>query len=214
LEAFYGRKKRKKGSQVFLRSHLVDVIEAIEVIAGDLLPDEVKRALKIAAEYHDYGKVDARFQTWLRNGDWRAAAFAPKPLAKSGETVLKKQAECGLPESFRHELLSLKFAEKAVDNAFMLRDLALHLIASHHGYCRPFAPVVIDREPQCVSFGDVKLCSKERLEKLPHALDSGVAERFWRLTREYGWWGLAYLEGMLRLADWYASDDEKAEVTE
>ncbi len=214
LEAFYGRKKRKKESQVLLRAHLDDVVAAVDVIAGDLIPDEVKGALRIAAEYHDYGKVDVRYQSWLRNGDGRAAAFAPKPLAKSGETVWKKQAECGLPESFRHELLSLKFAEKTDDKTLVLRDLVLHLIASHHGYCRPFAPVVIDREAECVSFGDVKLCRKERLEELPHALGSGLADRFWRLSREYGWWGLAYLEGILRLADWYASDKEQAEVTE
>jgi CRISPR-associated endonuclease/helicase Cas3 len=32
-----------------------------------------------------------------------------------------------------------------------------------------------------------------------------VLERFWTLTRQYGWWGLAYLESVLRCADQHAS---------
>ena len=72
----------------------------------------------------------------------------------------------------------------------------------------------LDAQAGCVSFGGVSVCRKERLATPAHALSSGVAERFWELTRRYGWWGLAYLEAMLRLADWQASDEEHGEVSE
>ena len=85
------------------------------------------------------------------------------------------------------------------------KDLTLHLIASHHGHARPFAPIVLDDEPPDIEFDEFKLNAEARTTAPAHALDSGIAERFWQLTRLHGWWGLAMLEAVLRLADQTAS---------
>ena len=117
----------------------------------------------------------------------------------------------------RHELMSVRMAES---NTELLpddpdaRELALHLIASHHGYCRPFAPF---RDADAESDAESRAAQFEIDGAVLHwagptdleRLDSGVAERFWRLTRRYGWWGLAYLEAILRVADWSRSQEEE-----
>src|SRR5579862_6627743 len=102
-----------------------------------------------AAKLHDYGKTDLRYQVWLRNGDIMAARFSPKPIAKSGNDNLLPQKGAGLPEDFRHELLSFLFAEKSPEAQGEMRDLILHLVSAHHGHCRPFAPVIPDSGADC-----------------------------------------------------------------
>jgi CRISPR-associated endonuclease/helicase Cas3 len=111
----------------------------------------------------------------------------------------------------RHELLSVRLIESAPGLLESAHDpeLVLHLVASHHGFCRPFAPVVRDDEPVPVEHTilghRMSSDSATRLERL----DSGVPERFWRLVRRYGWWGLAWLETLMRLADHRCSEDEQ-----
>jgi CRISPR-associated endonuclease/helicase Cas3 len=205
------------GREVSLETHSALVERAVQQIGSRCLPDELLRPILQAAYWHDVGKLDERFQVLLRQGD-ELAAVSGAPLAKSSfipTSPARRRAireASGLPHDFRHEMLSLQIAERYAplpgDDA--KADLILHLVASHHGHARPFAPISTDPAPPavtgCHDSVDIKISEAERSDAItPHHLASGISERFWLLTRRYGWWGLAYLEAVLRLGDWYGS---------
>lgn len=198
-----------KGEGTLLPVHTRQVESAVAPLAERLVPEKA-RAFQLAALWHDAGKADVRFQAALRAGDRMAADLAKIPLAKSERWLgpLWKQIceEAGVPKGFRHELLSVQLAQLAISGeAERDVDLILHLIGSHHGYCRPYAPIVRDPRPLRVHWNGIELGATERERTALHRLDSGASSRFWKLCRTYGWWGLAYLESILRLADWEAS---------
>lgn len=206
------------GTEVSHSAHAALVRRTAGRLARSCLGEHFAPVLEAAADWHDTGKLDERFQVLLHEGDELSALLAPEPLAKSASipsSPARRRAireAAGLPEAFRHEFLSLQLAERfaSLQLAADQRDLLLHLIASHHGHARPFAPVVLDPDPPAVAgqcAGVAFELNKAERSKLvtPHRLDSGVPERFWRLVRRYGWWGLAYLEAVFRLSDWYAS---------
>jgi CRISPR-associated endonuclease/helicase Cas3 len=171
--------------------------------------------LDVAAALHDVGKADPRFQAYLAGrGSCRTTgpllAKSDRPRTVWQDRELKELLH--LPRGFRHELLSMLMAERDPSIEGAHRDVILHLIATHHGWARPFPPVVLDAEPPGVQFDGLACSAHERLDRPPHRLDSGVVERFWTLTRRYGWWGLAYLESILRLADQHASAYDEQEA--
>lgn len=208
-----------------LCDHTRDVLAQLERSLA-LLPLAAWRdALIAAAAVHDWGKVDPRFQAMLRGTIPFAAMASEKFLAKSGSISSSAAArraarQCAeLPEGFRHEMLSVQMAENFVGATALPAQpthhaLALHLIATHHGYGRPFAPLVDDDAPPAVSLPmngkEIVITGAERLEHPVHALDSGLAERFWQMNRHHGWWGIALLEAVLRLADQSASANPQA----
>lgn len=203
---------------VGLSSHLMDVADLASQFAdgGGFCP-AIRASIAFAARCHDLGKADPRFQALLCGGD---RALAIRAELRIGDVLAKSpsrprtrkageqaQARSSYPKGARHELLSLRLAEAiGVPDSACDPELALHMIAAHHGYCRPFAPIVNDAEPVTVRYAfDGKPFEASSSTKL-EALDSGVAERFWTLIRRYGWWGLSYLETLVRLADHRVSE--------
>lgn len=206
------------GAGVTLSGHQAGVAALAAGFAERLgLPQDLVSDLRLAAEWHDAGKADVRFQRWLHGGSEFKVLVQPEPIAK-GTARLSRRAlrlareRAGYPAGGRHELTSLALVEAAgAQLAGCVTDLALikHLVASHHGWCRALAPWVPDPNPVDILYaGNGISCTTSSAHGLER-LDSGVTERFWELARRHGWWGLAWLEAVLRLADFRQSEREQ-----
>ncbi len=205
--------------------HLKDHLDGVSLLArrfasGCGLPGNMADSMATAGFFHDTGKADRRFQALLRGGNaWTGGELLAKSedIPQGRSAYLRARKAAGYPEGGRHEMLSVRLAESAPEAAWKNeesaenKELVLHLIESHHGHCRPFAPVVFDMEPIEVSVDLNGFRLSARSETNLERLDSGVPERFWRLVRRYGWWGLAWLESIFRLADHRRSEQEEKE---
>lgn len=205
------------GQEVTLDDHLAGVGRIAEEFASRCgLSPALAADLRLAGELHDLGKADPRFQQWLHDGDEIATLSAPGLLAKSRkeahDPVARERARrrsC-YPRDARHELLSVALAEgtPVLAGAHDV-DLVLHLVATHHGYCRACPPASLDLEDLPVRVDLDHATFSGRTQHRLERMSSGAVERFWTLTRRYGWWGLAYLETVLRLADHSRSQLER-----
>ena len=147
------------------------------------LADSLRRALVCAARCHDLGKRRLVWQRSIKN-------FKEPPLAKG-------RMQPSDLSHYRHELGSLHdmLTEPGFDELSAgERELALHIVAAHHGRARPHFPPVESYDPE------VK-------DDIVAPLVHDVPLRFDRLQREYGRWALAWLESLLRAADILASAD-------
>jgi len=174
--------------RILLEEHVGQVEHYVQSIVDKRkLPDELAAAVVFAARFHDHGKRRDSFQRVLGNYQLNP------PLAKS----YKKAQRFDHDERYRHEFGSLRdfsiaaeFAELSEDQ----RDVVLHLIAAHHGRARPHFPIDEAFDPDSNTAKDAELATE-------------VPRRFARLQRKYGRWGLAYLESLLRAADYAASSN-------
>lgn len=195
------------GAGTALSAHMDGVGERAAASAERLgMPAAVVSDLRLAGRLHDVGKSEPRAQETLAGGDPVRAAMLREPLAKSvpGAPVGR------LPTS--HDSLGAAMVAGAPDLLARANDpdLVIHLVASHHGYARPLARLARDDAPR--EFG-------YEFDGCELRVDSGVVntpefaaqtlERFQRLSRRYGHYGLAWLEAILRLADHRQSEAER-----
>lgn len=103
-----------------------------------------------------------------------------RPLAKTSRVYVTRL------NGYRHEFDSLATAQNK-------SELERHLVASHHAGARP------------------TWCGDRPLSPIKRNPDEVLREiyRFSDLQKQFGWWGLAYLEAILRSADAYVSADDE-----
>jgi CRISPR-associated endonuclease/helicase Cas3 len=231
------------GDESFCASRAVELSEHradVETFARDYathcgLDAWLAEHIALAAWLHDIGKADRRFQLMLRGGSEIELFKDETPWAKSAMPPGAREQRCiarrrsGYPGGgYLHAVQSVAMLQAQSDDLRKCLqkvdaakepdlDLVLHLVASHHGECRPFAPALIDDTPVEVSleghesekFGKIDFAATTSKNDL-HRLDSPLADRFWGLVAKYGWQELCWLEAVLRLADHRASEQEQS----
>ena len=212
-----------------LADHLQHVTASAESLCGALEMETGARAAVVrAARWHDVGKAHEVFQDTMRRGLDGQAAARDVLLAKTVKRSRHRRAY------FRHELASA-LAFLAHDRWSRDADLTAYLIAAHHGKVRmnlralprEAAPQDADRAgarfARGVWEGDelppFDLLGGERweggrllLSMMELGWDDVSRESWTERTRELlaqlGPFRLAWLETLLRIADWRASARE------
>lgn len=118
------------------------------------------------------GHIHDQGKEWAQ---WQAAIGNPhpdQPLGKSGHRHFDSHRNAG----YRHELGSLVDCPDS-------HGLVRQLVAAHHGHARPTVPAAALLHRGCA--------------EAAHSAALGYAH----YSRQYGHWGLAYLEALLKCAD-------------
>ncbi|WP_212823144.1 CRISPR-associated endonuclease Cas3'' [Catellatospora sp. TT07R-123] len=190
---------------VSLDQHLMETEQEARLLLDALpgLPAEQQEAVARAARYHDLGKCHEVFQEMLRAG---GGDFPEGLLAKSRapyNTGRHRRAH------FRHELVS----------ALILPDgqpLINYLVAAHHGKVRiTVRPAAGEETPFLMGVRDgdrtppIELSTGERFPAQSLRTDIFTTgpwtERAKALRDDLGPFRLAYLETLVRVADWRSS---------
>ena len=223
------------GVPVSLSAHLGHVAQEAEALCDALEVDsETRTAIVRAARWHDLGKAHRVFQDTMRRG-LDPHEFPDDVLLAKTRIAGKNQRHGHERPYFRHELASaLAFLthEKWSREA----DLVAYLIAAHHGKVRmnlralprERAPSDDDRAGARFARGvwegdelrSLDLGGGERWEGGSLALsvmelgwDEVTRESWTERTRDllarFGPFRLAWMEALVRVADWRASEKER-----
>ena len=221
---------RQKGF-VGLATHLNNVTFEAGLLCNGLgVCEDRKAAIVQAACWHDLGKAHAEFQARMVARDPASDSRPEGPLAKAPKYDRTKGRAY-----FRHELASaLAFLTQA--NWEREADLVAYLIAAHHGKVRlnlralpAEIPAPGENSPRfargvwegdelpSVDLGGGETWAGGALTlsvmELGQHPETGVSwtERTRNLLSQYGPFRLAWLEALVRIADWRASAKEERE---
>ncbi|MFZ1986123.1 MAG: CRISPR-associated helicase Cas3' [Desulfatitalea sp.] len=213
---------------VELSAHLTDTEDAAIKLCRSIGEVEGQGAVIRAARWHDVGKAHAVFQATMHDCQIEEAGQRAPLLAKSPSRRRHQR------KHFRHELASMLAWLKQsgdMENA----DLVAYLIASHHGKVRlslrampgekeptpPFGPRYARGIWEGEELPEFKISEDETVLQTPLQLDlmelgEGAMGPSWtartqRLLDTYGPFRLAWLEALVRVADWRASGAKKEE---
>jgi CRISPR-associated endonuclease/helicase Cas3 len=204
-----------------LNVHLNEAAKCATAIVTSLgLPTSLANPVRLAARWHDVGKALERevsgstlspFQNMLLK-----AGFAEGGAPLAGVLYAKSNRRGGPPSGFRHEVASA-LAYLAQPDA---DELVAYLVMAHHGKVRLLpAPWddddsgevngvrPNDRVPGSVlpDMESDKPADLDPTRFLSSPLHPGWQGRVAHLLRRLGPFGLAYLESLVRVADWRAS---------
>lgn len=219
-------RSRTKKTSVLLADHLGNVASAAKSLCDAVGEDDNARKVIRAARWHDVGKAHKVFQESMH-----LCPEAPEGiLAKSNCPGQMRHSR----PYFRHELASaLAWLAQHDDpnNPDSKTDLIAYLVAAHHGKVRMSLRAMPNEKPPdstdvrfargvwegdqlpALSF-DGEHSGKVELKLGFMELGEGEQGRSWTartlaLLEEHGPFRLAWLETLVRLADWRASAEEQ-----
>jgi len=225
-ERDYGDDWRSQQNRpVLLAEHLANVAAHAARLCSVVDESSHRDAVIRAGRWHDLGKLHAVFQRSMYR--CRLPADPAQPLAKSDCAGAMRHTR----RSFRHELASM-LGWLAQHDGEPDADLIAYLILAHHGKVRMslrampneqagadvkrFARGIHEGDPlPALEFdGEHSVATTLKLALMEIGLgDQGPSwsERALRLLDRFGPFRLAWLETLVRLADWHASAAEQLE---
>jgi CRISPR-associated endonuclease/helicase Cas3 len=218
--------RSRRADKVDLAAHLVDAENAVELLCKALGGVEEHAAILRAARWHDIGKSHAVFQATMHDCPLAEAPTKTPLLAKSPSRRRHQR------KYFRHEFASmLSWLEHAGQEE--KADLVAYLIAAHHGKVRMSLRAIPEEKEPTKPFGprfargvwegetlpEVMIAGRETVPATRLRLDlmelgEGAMGPSWtartqQLLDTYGPFRLAWLEALMRVADWRASGAEQ-----
>ena len=219
------------GVPILLSAHLEHVEAEAKALCDALdVDDDTRAAVVRAARWHDVGKAHDVFQSTMRRGLGDREVEDDLPLAKTVKSNMRHERAY-----FRHELAS---ALALLDHEDWSRDadLMTYLVAAHHGKVRMnLRALPSERPPSNGQRADARFArgvweddelkpvdlgggerwggGRLRLSVMELGWDESTRESWTERTRDllarFGPFRLAWMETLVRLADWRASAKER-----